>query len=732
MLINELANTDRGGYVAFDSTAALRNALDTVGSGAGSHRETIQNTIAVESVGAATSIGAGMQKARDEYDPKKDPERKCSFVLLSDGYENTIPMWADVRAAVTAEGCPIHTIALGPQANEALLQQIAASVPGGTYDYANQSGSVPLKPVQGEPAAPSAASISWENNLSRVYDYKAAQIAGRQRIQTFETIGDKDQSVDYSFFVDDATDKAVLAIAWQSAATGYQIQLFDPDGNEAFPTALLGANASYGSLLRRVSPQHTNEVWELGQPMQGFWKLKISNLLRDYLVSATVESFYQLHLFIGVPLEQPSIGTIVPIQAMFVGPDQPLLGADVNALVHDPAGVDHNLHLFDDGNHGDGEAEDGVYGNFYSATAFGDGSVFDPPAEGFAPEVVGSYLVNAVATKGDIRREAQGSFALDPAEDSNRNDIPDSWEKQYGLDNPKADDDPDGDRLTNYCEYRSGTDPLNSDTDGGGQSDGSEVPNCIADPSTQDPLNPVDDRVGRIGSLNLRRILNSRLLLPAIQLSWGAPSAGSLVNVDLYRQEVPTSRAPQVGEWTLIGADLQGNEYEDINVQVGMAYRYRIVPSIAFGPDAPNAPTAVADGAVEESEWALPSSDPYPPNGTILINNGDPATWNKLVTLDFTADDQSGGSDGAPDEFPGDPVADLQMRVSNSPDFSSAVWMPFDTQITGWDLGDHAPGSMVTVYVQFKDQAGNISQSGFGLADTIQIQTPLYLPMVSR
>ncbi len=737
LLINELADSDRGGYVAFDTAAVLRNTLETAGSGPGSHRQTVINTIAGETPGGWTSIGGGMETARAEYHPKKDPERKCSFVLLSDGYENSAPMWNDVKAAVIAEGCPIHAIALGPEANEALMQQISAAVPGGSYDYADQSGSVPLRPASG-PSAPSASLISWQNNLSRVYDYKAAQIAGRQRIQTFETVGDKDQVKEYHFYVDEATDKVVLAIAWQAPAAGYTIELFDPFGDPAIPTAApLAPSASYGSLVRRISPQETNEVWELGQPVQGFWTLKISNLLRDYLLSATTESFYQLHLFIGAPLETPYIGSIVPIQAMFVGPDKPITGADVNANVRDPGGASHALHLFDDGNHGDGEAGDGVYGNFYSATAFGDGSVAGPPDENQAPQVIGSYLVNAVAIKGDIRREAQGSFALDPAEDANGNDIPDTWEKQYGLVDPRADDDPDGDRLTNYCEYRSGTDPLNSDTDGGGQSDGSEAPACIADPATQDPLDPADDRVGRIGSLNLRRILNPRLLLPAIQLWWGAPSAGSLVNVDIYRQEttpaLALAGAPQASDWVQIGADVQGNQFEDNDVQQGVAYRYRIVPSIAYDAGAPGgAPAAIADGTAEESEWAAPSSDPYPPSGSILIDGGAPVTWDPLVTLDFTADDSSGGSDGAPDPFPGDPVGDLQMRVSNSPDFSGAAWMPFTTQIAGWDLGSPAPGSTVAVYVQFKDTAGNISTSGFGLADTIQFQPLVYLPLVRR
>lgn len=737
LLVNELADTDRGGYVAFDTTAILRKVLDFLSSGPGSHRQDLENSITDETVGNMTSIGDGMKTAWNEYHPKKDATRGCSFVLLSDGYENTDPMWADVRTDVVGEGCPIHTIALGPQANETLLQQIAAEVPGGTYDYADQTGSVPLGPAGVGGVGPTAitADISWQNNLSRVYDFKASQIAGRQRIQAVETNGEKNQFMEYSFFVDETARQVLLAIAWQYPTGEYDIRLFDPFGDEAIPTITLAPRApggTFDSLFRRLSPQYTNEVWELNGPMPGYWKLQITNLYQQYMLSLTTQSLYQLHLFIGVPLEQAWIGSVVPIQAMFTGPEKPILGAEVNAKIRAPSGVVHMLHLFDDGSHGDGEEDDGVYGNFFSATSSGDGGVSSPPSENEAPAVIGSYQVNVTAVSGDILREAQGSFALDPAEDTNQNRIPDSWERLYRITNPDPNDDPDGDKLVNFCEWLSGTDPWNSDTDGGGQSDGSEVQNCVAVPTVQDPLNPADDRVRRLGSFSARRLLNLQLrgYPPFNDLIWGDPESGNLLSVDIYRMTF-TPTIGTSGDWQLlVGGFNQGNEFADSDVDTLHEYKYRLMPTIGYGTGL--APLAVAEGAVEETDWVAPSSDPYPPSGSIMINDGAQIVWNPLVKLSFTADDTAGGSDGDNQIVPSSPVGALQLRVSLTPDFAEAVWMPFTTEILNWDLGTHQPGSMVTVYVQFKDEAGNVSEGGMALSASVVFRPPLYLPMISR
>src|SRR5690606_19810821 len=180
--------------------------------------------------------GDGMMTAATEHDANGIAENLCSFILLSDGYENEPAMWADVQAAVTDNGCAIHSIALGPQANEPLMQQIAASVPGGSYDYADSSGSVPILSAQSpQTRAATADFLTWQNNLGRIYDNKAAQVAGRQRMPWELVPDDTGKPAFYEFYVDDTTLELVIAAAWQNPSDNFKYKLIDPDGNDVLP-----------------------------------------------------------------------------------------------------------------------------------------------------------------------------------------------------------------------------------------------------------------------------------------------------------------------------------------------------------------------------------------------------------------------------------------------------------------------------------------------------------------
>lgn len=720
LLVNELADDDQGGYVAFDTTASLREALQPVGSGPGSHREALELAIAGEVPLSATSVGDGMITAAVEHDAHRNPANMCSFVLLSDGYENSAPMWADVRPDVVDNGCAIHSIALGPEANELLMQQIAAAVPGGSYDYADNNGSVPILAVPDNQslnaaAAPAVGVLSWENNLSRIYDAKAVQIAGRQRFQTAQSLGsDNEPFQEYRFYVDETVDELVISVAWQNPTKGEQtFKLVDPGGNSVTPD------------WQRASENGTNEVLRVNKPAEGMWLLVVDNLYQEYFVSVTGASDYELYLFIGTPLEQLSQGAIVPLLATFVGPGKPVVGATVIATVRAPDGTLTDVMLHDDGSHGDAEPEDGVYGGYYTATAAADAEVPEKVIENEEPKQVGSYLVTAVGTFGELRREAQGSFAIETGRDDNQNRLPDIWEERYGVKDPEADDD--NDRLTNYCEFQLGTVPTNPDTDGGGESDGSEAPNC--QPTGQNPLDPSDDRVGPILGGNALPILKDKL--PLILVTWSSPTHGRLDFINLYRRVTGGNGRALAQDWQLLAHGVSGNAYEDAQVTSGLVYEYLIEP---FGTGEGGQP---ATGGALVTNAALASDDPYAPAGSILINDGAPATDSLRVTLTIAADDFFGGEDGGEAEpGPGTPTEELEMRISNSSDYSGAAWQPFAATVADWDLGSVAPGATAVVYIQFRDAAGNVSTSGFAHMDSIRYLPAgvgtLYLPVILR
>ena len=629
LLVDELSNSDQGGYVAFDTDATLRESLDQIG--AGNQRIDLIVDIASETDLNRTSIGDGLRTALNDYNTHQDAAHACHFVLLSDGMENEPEYWADVKSDIDSSGCAVHTIALGPGTDEELMQEIADET-GGTYDYATTTGNVPVN-----------STLTWESNVSRVYDNVSAKIAGRQRMTTqlpdsavggptngiidfedlvlgtqyisgntfnssgidvsvkansngvavvqnqssigsgneislnnttlefhfakalaslsFEfdetggvlqlmangqiatfkdfqdihgqTVGGASVSVtrqsssqgvvtlrgginsfslfgqelvidnvaftgqdgnSHTFIVDDASDELMVSIAWRNNTGGsHETVLFDPSGK------LLGG--------KRVSSHGTNDVWQIPAPTPGTYTLEVKNLSQEYFVTASADSRNQLHLFLGTPVEQRLQGVKVPIIASLIGSSSAIVGAKVNAVVSGPDGNRQKMTLFDDGNHGDGIADDGIYANVYTTTAMADTGALPPQEikEGFEIAQSGSYIVNVTAIKDDIRREAMDSFAIAGGEDSDDDQLPDQWELDHGL-NPNTPNDvrqdPDMDGLPNLCEFQLGTDPRNSDTDGGGESDGSEVTlptNGPCKPTGQNPLNPEDDRLqGRL------------------------------------------------------------------------------------------------------------------------------------------------------------------------------------------------------------------------------------------
>lgn len=104
----------------------------------------------------------------------------------------------------------------------------------------------------------------------------------------------------------------------------------------------------------------------------------------------------------------------------------------------------------------------------------------------FVPTEAGAHLVRLVAaaragSKGSeiIVREETLAFGVRDDDDEDNDGLPDSWEGLVGTTVGVADAalDPDGDGLSSLQEHRLGTLPLVADSDGGGETDGSEVAN---------------------------------------------------------------------------------------------------------------------------------------------------------------------------------------------------------------------------------------------------------------
>ena len=91
------------------------------------------------------------------------------------------------------------------------------------------------------------------------------------------------------------------------------------------------------------------------------------------------------------------------------------------------------------------------------------------------------------ALRGSDRDPLIFSHVL-PVSGKDRDGMPDTWEKNAGLDIKRNDSraDPDNDKLQNIREYRLKTNPIKSDTDGDGIKDGEEVRKYGTDPTKRD------------------------------------------------------------------------------------------------------------------------------------------------------------------------------------------------------------------------------------------------------
>lgn len=737
LMVNELSDSDQGGLVVFSDTEKLVQSLQTLSTS----RSSLESAIGDVGASGRTSIGAGMQRAAGDHDANGKADNMCSFVLLSDGYENEKPYWSDVVTDVVDNGCALHTVALGPEANEVLLQQIAGAGTEGSYDYADVGSNVPVAATGMGRLATATSTMSWENNLSRVYDHKATKIAGRQRlfddVGTATTTAGAAATQQHAFYVDDAVDELVVSVAWQNggqaAIPAQNITLTNPSGN----TVNTG---------KRSSSRKTNVIWKVPNPSKGQWTIQVTDPNQEYYVSANGRTLKELRLFIGTPIQDRDKDVEVPIIAMFSQPGAPLTGARITATVTAPDQSQTVMQLFDDGNHSDGEANDGVYANLYPSTNL---SEYNPsnqnPGENPPSEYNsrGSYVVHAVGVKGDLRREAQIGFGLQaPAQqtgsgDSDQDGMSDTWETANGLDPNDPNDqyeDPDTDGLTNFCEYQVRTNPRNSDTDGGGESDRSEVetyPECHL--AGQDPHNPGDDRVGGLSGVTIDTGKNNNDQ-PIITIDIGDPTRGTFSGGFLLRRQY----SPETGSWSdwepaVEWVDTQ--HYTDTQVEDTVTYQYRVHARVAFNSTQSADQTDYAYARVAESRTATAKQDPFPPNGSVLINNGAPTTEERIVTLSLTADDsgkhQHVGEDVGDDT--GTPVTDLEMRISTDPSFEGVPWQPFQDTVQ-FNLGDDVEfGSSVPVYLQLKDEAGNVSRTGTGLFASIKYTGhQMYLPIVAK
>ena len=462
-----------------------------------------------------------------------------------------------------------------------------------------------------------------------------------------------------------------------------RVRLIDPHGNSVV--------AGGGVEIIEVD---THTVIKMPFMDRGTWTLELESAGggdTPFFAALAGQQIFGANLFVKVGgptgdkrLDAYRWGQKIPIIASLTDRDGAIRRADVMSAITHPDSTVIHLPLLDDGNHGDGQADDGVYGNTYTRTT----EYATRGADNQNPRPNGSYVVRVVAhgigNLGDkFHRIENGAFSLyengDPSPDVDGDKVADLFESYHSCmkstDPSDVAADPDEDQLPSGDEWFYGTDPCHPDTDRGGEPDLSEIkrganpfdPRDDALPRPEDP-SVIDRPIDHIGRPDLKR--NSLLIR--------YPAHPSYATIRLWRAVHPNGPFHVVAEFDSLA---NGGQYRDRGLINDTTYWYKL-EGIDFSGN-PSTPSPVFSGT--------PKKEPMPPIGHVVINAGRPYTPIPQVKLALGVDDKDV----------------IRMMVSNDGQFSGAVWEPF-ARTKAWTL---APGigGFSTVFVKYQDKAGNES-----------------------
>ena len=126
-----------------------------------------------------------------------------------------------------------------------------------------------------------------------------------------------------------------------------------------------------------------------------------------------------------------------------------------------------------------------------------------------------------------------------------------------------------------------------------------------------------------------------------------------------------------------------------------VTYYYRLIGASANWEM--SAPSHVFSGT--------PRSDPFPPIGGIIIQNHAAYVGSTNVTLSLPVD--------VPPESKREQRAEYdasEMMISNNPLFIRSRWQPYAPEYA-WTLSPDPTSGYAIVYVKFRDEAGNVSET---------------------
>jgi len=349
-----LEQYDMVGVVSFSNSGSLDFPLTIIDSEV--VKQQAQDAVSGLSSGGSTCIGAGLAVAQEQLDLSGAWDDAWAVVLLSDGVNgSSSPTVEDVLDEMP-EKTDVFTIGLGGGVDEELLQSIAFQTGGAYY----------LAPTASE--------------LRDIYELIRGRVAGEQVAFRFDGEVQQGQVAGIDVGIDDTFEAVRFTLSWSDGLLGLELEA--PDGSTITPeTAAADTNVLYQCAGTFASYALTSPIFGdylavvEGEEVEGAelpFTLNASGRARlraqcyvsgaDHVAGQPVGMLCSLaedgtpvtgaDVFVSIRI--PTRGQLV--HSEYVG-DVVVEGEDVNR-------VSIELTLLDDGVHGDGQPDDGVYGGW--------------------------------------------------------------------------------------------------------------------------------------------------------------------------------------------------------------------------------------------------------------------------------------------------------------------------------------------------------------------------------
>lgn len=329
-----------------------------------------------------TAIGKGLLAGQAEVTAAPaDFSLVDVLVLLSDGMENVDPKYAtpSVKGVIEPTDTIIHTVAVGPASagHHTLLAQIASDNGGNAYVVTD-----PNAAAAASVAAPAAANTgldAWPNTLANrlgdTYKAIAEDVLGENRLFQANGIANPKAGAErWIIDVPEGLNRLTFAVNWSVAGHILKLRAEDPGGNVY--------EVDQKNPWCRSDVTHETCIID-GKVTPGKWLLSISFVEtgadNEYVVWASAKTPVGFQLFVGTPVRDRVVNSPIQLLGFLYQGGKPLVGQNVVVKLYAPtdgaqqtpklgaaAASSWTLQLFDDGLHGDGQPDDGIYGAVFT------------------------------------------------------------------------------------------------------------------------------------------------------------------------------------------------------------------------------------------------------------------------------------------------------------------------------------------------------------------------------